>query len=110
MVMKIKIKPLSINEAWAGRRFKTPKYKAFEEELLLKLKPMDVPEGKLSISILYGMSNMQSDVDNPTKTFVDVLQKKYGFNDNKIYAMVLVKEKVAKGEEFIEFSLDEYNG
>ena len=35
--MKINIKPLSVNKAWQGKRFKTKKYKAFETELLLKL-------------------------------------------------------------------------
>ena len=33
--MIVNIKPLSVNQAWAGRRFKTPKYKAFEKEMLL---------------------------------------------------------------------------
>jgi hypothetical protein len=30
--------------------------------------------------------SMASDYDNPVKIFQDVLSKKYGFNDNRIFA------------------------
>ena len=47
--MKIWIKPLSVNKAYStvrGRRIKSPAYRLFEKELLLKLPKMDIPEGK----------------------------------------------------------------
>ena len=46
-----------------------------------------------------------SDVDNGAKPFIDILQKKYGFNDNQIYELHLYKEIVDKGNEFIDFSI-----
>jgi hypothetical protein len=46
---------------------------------------MDIPEGRLEITFHFGMS-MASDYDNPVKIFQDVLSKKYGFNDNRIFA------------------------
>lgn len=104
--MKVQIKPLSVNQVWQGKRFKTPKYKAYEKELLLKLQPMDVPEGKLVLNIKFGLSSKNADWDNPIKPFQDVLQIKYGFNDRHIYKGVVEKVDVKKGEEFIEFSLD----
>jgi Holliday junction resolvase RusA-like endonuclease len=103
--MRINIKPLSINIAFQGRRFKTPKYKAFENHCLLLLKPMIIGKEKLSLSIIFGLSNKMSDVDNGAKPFIDILQKKYGFNDNQIYELHLYKEIVDKGNEFIDFSI-----
>ena len=103
--MRIEIKPLSVNEAFQGRRFKTPKYKAYERDVLLMLSPMIVPDGPLELSIVFGLSNKNADIDNPVKCFVDCLQKKYGFNDRMIYAMNITKTDVKKGREFIDFDI-----
>ena len=48
--MIVKIKPLSINECFKGRRFKTDKYKRYERELLLILPALKVPKGKYILS------------------------------------------------------------
>lgn len=102
---KVDIKPLTVNQAWQGKRFKTPVYKAYEQELLLKLKPLCVPEGKLMLVATFGLSSKLSDWDNPVKPFQDCLQKKYGFDDRRIYEAHVKKVDVKKGEEFIEFEL-----
>ena len=103
--MIIKIKPLSVNQCWQGRRFKTKLYKSFEIELLSKLKPLEVPAGKLQIFIKFGLSSKNADWDNPIKPFQDILQKKYGFNDRNVYKAVVEKVDVQKGFEFIEFEI-----
>jgi len=103
--MKIWIKPLSVNEAFRGRKFKTKKYIEFQQEMLLKLPKMDIPEGKLEIHYKIGFSNSNSDLDNAFKQLNDCLQKKYGFNDNLIYRIIADKEIVKKGQEFIEFKI-----
>jgi len=103
--MRIDIKPLSVNQAWQGKRFKTPAYKRYERDVLLMLKPMAIPDGDLAIEITYGFSNRQSDVDNPTKLFIDVLQKKYGFNDSRVTRLNLIKQQVKKGYEYIDFQI-----
>ena len=72
------------------------------------LPAIEVPKGKLSISINYGFSNSMSDIDNPCKPFLDILQKKYKFNDNMIYELIQTKEIVKKGSEFICFSIEIY--
>lgn len=108
--MRINIKPLSVNQAWQGKRFKTKTYKTYERNVLLMLRPMTIPEGELEMTINWGFSNMLSDVDNPVKCFVDCLQKKYGFNDSRVKRMIVEKFKVSKGEEYIEFSISEYEG
>lgn len=105
--MRVNIKPLSSNEAWQGKRFKTQKYKKYEQELLLILPKCEVPKGKIKIDYIVGYSNMQSDIDNFLKSFQDVLQKKYGFNDNMIYHIQIIKQIVKKGSEFIDFEISE---
>ena len=103
---KIKIKALSVNDAWRGRRFKTQEYKDYEYELSFILPTfLEIPKGKLKLEMLVGFSSKASDLDNILKPFIDVLQKKYGFNDNRIYKMEIEKEIVEKGEEFIKFKI-----
>lgn len=102
---KIDIKPLSVNEAWKGRRFKTAAYERYERDVLLVLPALSIPKEKLSVSLTFGLSNKNADVDNPVKCFVDCLQKKYGFNDRNIYRLTLEKVDVKKGSEFIEFEI-----
>ncbi len=106
----IKIKPLSVNECWKGKRTKTDKYRAYGIELLLVFLPkmVFIPEGKLQIYIEFGFSNIGSDFDNPVKPFIDLLQKKYGFNDNRIYKGIIEKVKVKKGQEYIKFEITSY--
>jgi len=41
------------------------------------------------------------------KLFIDILQKKYLFNDNRIYKATIYKEIVKKGKEFIEFDINQ---
>ena len=116
---EISIKPLSANDSYIpalktikGTRKKTlrfvksKKYIGYEQELLWKL-----PAGKVSMDRLLGIyvdfifATKMSDLDNAEKPFLDVLQKKYGFNDNQIYKLIVRKEIVKKGKEFILFTL-----
>ena len=106
--MKINIKPLSVNDAWKGRRFKTDIYKDYEQQLLYTLPKIKVPEGKLKVKYIFGLSNKGADGDNCIKQFQDILSKKYGFNDNKIYKWIIEKKDVEKGKEFIEFNINKY--
>jgi Holliday junction resolvase RusA-like endonuclease len=108
LMKKIKIKPLSINEAWKGSRYKTNKYKAFERGLLFLLPQLKIPDQKLQLNLEFGFSNKGSDLDNPVKLVQDILSKKYGFNDNLIYRIVLDKVIVKKGDEYIKFEIINY--
>tara|TARA_R110002111_G_scaffold111038_2_gene170790 strand:+ start:68 stop:409 length:342 start_codon:yes stop_codon:yes gene_type:complete len=102
---KIPLKPLSVNEAWKGQRFKTDKYKTYEKIVALMLPKMKIPIGKLKIEFVFGFSSITSDWDNPVKPIQDILQKKYGFNDSRIYEASVKKKIVPKGKEFIEFKI-----
>ena len=105
--MKIEIKPLSVNQAWAGRRFKTPIYKKYERDLLLLLPSISYSNKKLSIKIDFGFSSTASDIDNPLKPFLDILQKKYKIDDKQIYELTVTKTIVKKGFEYINFEIHE---
>ena len=103
--MLVKIKPLSVNDAWGGRRYKTPEYKVYEEELLWILPRCKVPEGKLEVYYEFGLSSKNADYDNCIKQFQDCIAKKYGFNDKNIYDARIKKVDVEKGKEYIKFEI-----
>jgi len=103
--IQIHIKPLSVNDAWQGKRFKTPAYKAYEQELLLRLPNYEVPaEGDLEVLYEFGLNTL-ADWDNPVKPLQDVLQKKYGFDDRRIMRASVIKNVVKKGDGYINFSI-----
>lgn len=103
--MILPLKPLSVNQAWQGKRFKTPEYKAYERAALLLLPAIKIPIGKLRIELDFYFSNQASDLDNPQKPTLDILQKRYGFNDKDIYELITRKHIVKKGEEKTEIKI-----
>ena len=103
--MKLNIKPLSVNQAFQGRRFKTKAYDKYIRDICMILQPLKVPGGKLELEITFGLSSRAADIDNPLKCFIDCLQKKYGFDDKMIYRLIVDKVIVKKGSEFIEFEI-----
>jgi len=104
---KLNIKPLSVNQAFQGRRFKTQAYKTYEQAVLLSLPKIIVPDGFLVLRLEFGHSNKLSDIDNGIKPFLDCLQKKYGFNDNKVKLLIVaVNNDVKKGDEYTKFAIE----
>ena len=53
-MLKINIKPLSVNNAWQGRRVKTRDYRKFEKDVLMLLRPMEIPEGEIMLVLEWG--------------------------------------------------------
>lgn len=105
--IKIKIKPMSVNKAWQGKRFKTPAYKKYERDVLFYLPPKVEIYAYNRLDLTFGFSSRLSDIDNPVKCFTDCLQKKYGFDDRTIYELNVKKQIVPKGKEFIDFNITE---
>ena len=103
--MRIDIKPLSVNQCWQGKRFKTPKYKQYEKDMFMMLPKIDIPEPPFKVYYEFGFSSANSDLDNPIKPLQDILQKKYGFNDKDIFEMTAKRVKVTKGNEYLIFEL-----
>lgn len=105
----ILIKPMSVNLAFQGRKFKTKEYKQYEKDLLLMLPNIKLKIQRVSIDIVFGFSNSLCDIDNPLKPFLDILQKKYNINDRDIYKLIVSKEVIKKGNEFIKYQITEIN-
>lgn len=107
MNYKINIKPLSVNKAWKGRRYKTDEYNRYIKALLILLPDkIHVPDPKrIKLAIEWGFSTRASDCSNPIKLFEDCLVKKYGFDDRYIYELHVFKEIVKKGDEYIKFKI-----
>ena len=106
--VEIKIKPLSVNRVWKGKKYKTEIYENYEEALgYLLPKGIGIfKDSKLKIDLIFGVSSKGSDIDNPVKPFLDILQKVYLFNDNHIYEMNLKKVITKKKSEFIRFKIE----
>lgn len=104
-MVKINIKPLSVNEAWQGRRFKTPAYKRYQRDVLYLLPKIMLPEPPFNVDIELGFSSKLADIDNPVKMIIDILQKKYGFNDRDIIELNIKKTLVKKGNEYFKFNI-----
>ena len=48
----IPLKPLSVNEAWQGKRYKTKKYKQYCKDIAMLLpKGIAIPKGKFGIRL-----------------------------------------------------------
>lgn len=107
---RINIKPISVNEAYRGRRFATKELKKYKLDLARLLPDMEVPKGKLMVRYTFGVSSKASDWDNLIKAFQDCLAERYGFNDNRIYRGLVIKVDVPRGEEFIEWELSPIAG
>ena len=107
MDFKLSIKPLSVNDCWQGKRFKTPLYKAFEKEMMFMIpSTKEKFSDMLSVSFEFGFSSTLADLDNPVKPTMDILQKKFGFNDRHVFEINLRKYIVEKGKEFISVRIE----
>lgn len=106
---EIKVKPITNNLAWRGKRYKTKLYQDFEKEFWYLLPDnVEVGKEKLKIYFEFGLSNKNADYDNCIKQTQDVISKKYGFNDKQIYEAHIKKVDVKKGEEYIKFEINPY--
>jgi Holliday junction resolvase RusA-like endonuclease len=74
--IEIKIKALSVNRAWQGKRFKTRSYKDFEQRLLWLLKGNKRVAGKYILNIdFYFKNDKITDLSNCLKTTEDIIVK-----------------------------------
>ncbi|MDE2439270.1 MAG: RusA family crossover junction endodeoxyribonuclease [Patescibacteria group bacterium] len=106
MNARIKIKPLSVNRCWQGRRFKTKEYIEYEKEMMLMLPKCKMEKGvPLCVRITLWI-DQRADIDNPIKPILDILQKKYGFNDRDIMTLTVNKiVQKSKKDNYIEIEI-----
>ncbi len=91
--LKIPVKPLSINAAFQGRRFKTKKCKEYEKEIMKNLPVNKRIEGYISISYVFYLRYFKTtDADNLIKVLQDCLVKKGIIEDDrKIVCYIIYK-------------------
>lgn len=108
--IRIKTKVLSANSSFYGKKTKTQARRKYEYVLFLLLPNHDYEFTKASrirFTGCFGITGNQ-DLDNCLKILLDVLQKKYKFNDRQIHEIHITKQVVKKGSEFLEFSLEKF--
>lgn len=95
------MRPLSVNKAWQGRRYKTNDYKAWQQEAVLHLKPqVEKPlKGRLALTVEYYIKNDKTtDVDNLLKTLQDTLQLVGAIEDDRFIYEVHAYKYHSKNE------------
>ena len=108
MSQVLPVKPLSVNEAYTGKRHRSKKYNVFKSEVAMRLKLVKLPPPPYEVHYTFAVSNKGFDWDNAIKSFQDVMTQRYNFNDNLIYKGVVIKKIVPKGKEYIEFNIMHY--
>ena len=106
MEIIIPIKPISINEAFQGRRFKTKKCKDFEKSFLDIAPKKKMITGLIEIQYeFYVKNHKQADYDNLIKITQDLL-KVCGYieDDRKIYKATVYK--IPSDDERIEVKIE----
>lgn len=108
MEATLEVKPLSVNQCYTGKRYKTKAYRKYAKLVSLMLPKGKLPESPYKIEFEFGFSNVLSDVDNPIKNLQDLIYKKYGFDDREVYEIRAVKKIVKKGKEYIKFKIESH--
>lgn len=106
-MITVKLKPLSINKAYKGKRFRTDECTKFKRDLYFMLpERINLPKPPFCIVFKFGLSSMSSDGDNCVKVAQDVISDKYNFNDKLIKKWIIEVDNVKKGDEYISFKLE----
>lgn len=107
----LKAAPVSTNQLYVGKRWKSKRAKQFEHNVANQLAVFcadkTLPAGELSIAFRFGTTRRQ-DVDNSVKCVLDVICKHYGIDDRRFTGISLVRVPVPKGSEFITFRIMPY--
>lgn len=94
-MLELKIPPLSINQAWQGRRFKTNQYKDWIERGLYLLRGVEKQTKPYKMEIEFYIAP-QMDIDNPIKMFLDLLQKAGVIENDRWIVELHIKKIVSK--------------
>ena len=106
--MRFQTKPLSANKMFYRNKNKTVEYRAYQDEIRDQLMGTEWEFGsdQVTFEVTAGFSNRAADLDNCIKPFLDTYQNIYKeFNDNKVYKIILTKDIVQKGEEYLDVKI-----
>ncbi len=102
MKFTIPVKPLSVNQAWKGRKFKTMDHKIYERDVAYFL-PHDIEtlKGELEVKYTFYLKNYKmSDAANFEKILSDILVSNRIMEDDRyIKRIICQKEPVTRSED-----------
>ena len=107
------LKAVSTNKIWVGKRWLSPEAKKLKRAcqlytLSIKEKLLPLPEGDLTIAFRFGVSR-DMDTSNCIKIVEDGIATALGINDKRFRGHIATKSRVAKGDEYIAFTLLTYD-
>ena len=89
----IPIKPISTNQLFQGRRFKTAKYDEFIQAAMYLMPKIPMVKGMIRIRVnFYVKHDKTSDLDNFLKGFLDLIVKKGYIEDDRFIYQLYVKK------------------
>lgn len=101
----IPLKPISVNDAYRGRRYKTKQLAQFKRQAALLCSSLPYTGGDIQIEyIFYLKYPLRSDTDNYIKAMSDVLVEK-GVIDDDRYVWRYVAEKRQSETEGIDITI-----
>lgn len=109
MKTSLKIKPVSVNAAYRGRRFKTPLYARYERDVLMLLKGQETGKlsGDLSVPYVFYLKHYtRTDVGNLEKCLTDIIVKS-GIIKDDMYVKDIHVRKERATEDSIEIEITE---
>jgi len=96
-ILVIPVKPLSVNMAWQGRRYKTAKYKKYERDCALFVPQGNSPKiREIRISLIL-KNPLRQDADNIVKPLLDILQKRGQIKNDRYIERIFIER--IKGDE-----------
>ncbi|EGR1951263.1 TPA: RusA family crossover junction endodeoxyribonuclease [Vibrio parahaemolyticus] len=99
---------MSTNDMYQGVKVKSAAYRRWEMQVARGLPDLELPKDKrLAVRAIVRYSNKASDLDNCCKSMLDVLQKRYKFDDKNVYVLKLYKVIVPKGQEGLTLKITE---
>ena len=104
-MIRIDIKPISTNQLWKGKKYKTILYDSFRSNMYHLLPTLHLDKAPYKLVLEFGCSSKLSDIDNFLKGTIDCLVNKYNFDDREIYSLIVDKIIVPKGKEYIKFEI-----
>ena len=107
-MFEIPISPLSVNQALAGKRYKTAAYKTYETELSVYFKKLDLPKIRpkdpFYLYFEFGTISRQ-DLSNNLKLLEDCICRYLGVDDRYVMSIYCRKIITKKVDAFIRFNI-----
>jgi Holliday junction resolvase RusA-like endonuclease len=102
---EIEIKPLSVNQVWQGRRYKTEEYDEYIKDCLRLLPKRPIIKGFISVNLSFYLKNAnRCDLDNLIKPLLDILKKRGYFQDDR-YIQKIEAQKVKSDKNRISIQI-----